>query len=152
MSRVKKKVFQKEKKKIKKLKAKSCKFHETKIFAYMSALLPFTAVSKLKQISESFSTNRHYNKRDSVHHVNLKQAIENWGLNCFFWKQVNICDWNVLSVEGMIFRIVTARILYAKENKKSRKLYLRKAIKFTYSLAVTWKVEHEGGSFVSYIR
>ena len=80
----KKKVFQKEKKKIKKLKAKSCKFHETKIFAYMSALLPFTAVSKLKQISESFSTNRHYNKRDSVHYVNLKQAIENWRLNCFF--------------------------------------------------------------------
>ena len=43
----------------------------------------FTAVSKAL-ISESFRTNRHYNKRDSVHYVNLKQTIENWRLNCFF--------------------------------------------------------------------
>ena len=28
------------------------------------------------------------------------------------------------------------------------KLYFRTAIKFTYSLALTWKVENEGGSFV----
>ena len=45
-----------------------------------------------KQVSESFSTNRHYNKRDSVHYVNLKQAIENWRLNYFFSKKVNIRD------------------------------------------------------------
>ena len=45
---------------------------------------------------------------------------------------------------------VTAKILYAKQNKKeSRKLYFRTAIKFTYSLAsLTWKVKNDGGSFV----
>ena len=32
---------------------------------------------------------------------------------------------------------------------KTKKLYFRTAIKFTYRLALTWKVEHEGGSFVS---
>ena len=43
-----------------------------------------------------------------------------------------------------------SKILYTKQNKKeSRKLYFRTAIKYTYSLALTRKVEHEGGSFVS---
>ena len=38
----------------------------------------------------------------------------------------------------MIFRIVTAKILYTKQNKKeSRKLYFRIAIEFTYNLALT---------------
>ena len=46
------------------------------------------------------------------------------------------------SVYGMMFRIVTAKILYKnkknKKNKKeSRKLIFRTAIKFTYSLALT---------------
>ena len=42
----------------------------------------------------------------------------------------------------MIFRVVTAKILYTKQNKKElRKLYFRTAIKFTYSLALTWNVE-----------
>ena len=52
--------------------------------------------------------------------------------------------------ESMIFRIVTAKILYTKQNKKeSRKVYFRTAIKYTYSLALTRKVDYEGGSFVS---
>ena len=36
---------------------------------------------------------------------------------------------------------------FGTQNKKkeSRKLYFHTAIKFTYSLALTWKVEHEGG-------
>ena len=64
-----------------------------------------------------------------------------------FLKDVNIRDWNDLSVKGMIFRIVTAKILYTKQNKKeSRKLYFRMAIEFTYTLGLTWKVEHESGS------
>ena len=42
-----------------------------------------------KQISESFSANRHYNKRNSVHYVNLKQTIENW-TELLFLKKVNI--------------------------------------------------------------
>ena len=34
---------------------------------------------------------------------------------------------------GVIFKIVTAKILYTKENKKeSTKIYFRTAIKFTY--------------------
>ena len=41
-----------------------------------------------KQISESFSTNEHYIKRNPVHYVNLKQAIEKWRLNCFFSKKL----------------------------------------------------------------
>ena len=41
-----------------------------------------------KQISECFSTNEHYIKRNPVHYVNLKQAIENWRLNCFFSKKL----------------------------------------------------------------
>ena len=42
----------------------------------------------------------------------------------------------------MIFRVVTAKILYTQQNKKeSRKLYFSTAIKFTYSLALTWNVE-----------
>ena len=44
-----------------------------------------------KQICESFSTNGHYNKRNSVHYVNLKKAIENWRLNCFFSKSQHLC-------------------------------------------------------------
>ena len=39
------------------------------------------------QISESFGTKGHYNKRNSVKYVNLKQEIENWRLNCFFSKK-----------------------------------------------------------------
>ena len=78
-------------------------------------------------------------------YVNLKQAKEKREL--LFLKDVNICDWNVLSVEGMIFRIITAKIFYTKQNKKeSRKLNFCMAIKFTYSLALTCKVEHESGS------
>ena len=33
-------------------------------------------------------------------------------------KDVNNRNWNVLSVKGMIFTIVTAKILYTKQNKK----------------------------------
>ena len=39
--------------------------------------------------------------------------------------------------------------VHKAKQKKNRKLYFRTAIKFTYSLALTWKVEHEGGFFVS---
>ena len=47
----------------------------------------------------------------------------------------------------MIFSIVTARILHTNQKKILRKLYFCTAIKFTYlySLALTWKIEHEGG-------
>ena len=75
---------------------------------------------------------------------NLKQAIEKLEAELLFLKDVNIRDWNVLSVEGAIFRIVTAKILYTKQQqqkKKERKLYFGAAIKFTYSLALSWKVE-----------
>ena len=74
---------------------------------------------------------------------NLKQAIEKLEAELLFLKDVNIRDWNVLSVEGAIFRIVTAKILYTKQQQKkeSRKLYFGAAIKFTYSLALSWKVE-----------
>ena len=34
-----------------------------------------------------------------------------------FLKKINIRDWNVLSVKGMIFRIVTAKILNTKQKK-----------------------------------
>ena len=78
----------------------------------------------------------------------MKQAREKMETDLLFLKDVNIRDWNALSVKGMIFRIVTAKILYTKQNKKeSRKLYFRMAIEFTYNLALTWKVEHESGSF-----
>ena len=39
-----------------------------------------------------------------------------------FLKKVNIRDWNVLSVKGMIFRIVTAKILNTKPKKKLNSL------------------------------
>ena len=82
-----------------------------------------------------------------MHYVNLKQAIQKLETELLFLKDVNIRDWNVLSLKGMVFGIVAAKILYTKQ-KESRKLYLHTAIKFTYSLALTWKVEHEGGSFL----
>ena len=36
-----------------------------------------------------------------------------------FLKKINIRDWNVLSVKGMIFRFITAKILNTKQKKKS---------------------------------
>ena len=54
--------------------------------------------------------------------------------------------------EWYLESIVTAKIvLYTKQNKKeSKKVHFRTAIKFTYSLALTWKVEHACGSFLGY--
>ena len=52
-----KKPFSKKKIKLKNQKAKSCKIHETKISVYMPVLLPFPRSAK--QVSKSFSTNRH---------------------------------------------------------------------------------------------
>ena len=57
--------------------------------------------------------------------------------------------------ESMIFRMVTSKQRFCTQNKTkktkkvSRKFYFRMAIKFTHSLALTRKVEREGGSFVS---
>ena len=57
--------------------------------------------------------------------------------------------------ESMIFRMVTSKQRFCTQNKTkktkkvSRKFYFRTAIKFTHSLALTRKVEREGGSFVS---
>ena len=86
-----------------------------------------------------------------MHYVNLKQAIEKLEAELLFLKDANIRDWNVLSVEGVIFRIVTAKILYTKQQQRKkewRKLYFCTAIKFTYSLTFTWTVGNEGDSFV----
>ena len=127
MSWVKKK-FSKKKLKLKNQKAKSCKIHETKISVYMPVLPP--SPRSAKQVSKSFSTNSHLNKKLCT----LCKPIAGYRkleTELLFLKKVNIRDWNVLSVKGMIFRIVTAKILYAKQ-KKSRKLYLLKAIKFTH--------------------
>ena len=38
-----------------------------------------------------------------------------------FLKKLNIRNWNVLSVKGMIFRIVTAKILYRPKKLKQFK-------------------------------
>ena len=74
--------------------------------------------------------------------------IEKRVAELLFLTDVNIPDWNLLSVYGMIFRIFTAKILYTKQNQKeSSKLYFRTAIQI-YSLALTWKAGNEGGSFV----
>ena len=57
--------------------------------------------------------------------------------------------------EPTIFRMVTSKQRFCTQNKTkktkkvSRKFYFRTAIKFTHSLALTRKVEREGGSFVS---
>ena len=49
-----------------------------------------------RQISESFNTNGHKNKRNSVHYLNLKQVKEKLETELLFLKDVNIRDWNVL--------------------------------------------------------
>ena len=57
---------------------------------------------------------------------------KNWRLNCFFSK---------MSTLKRPFESL-------EQNKKeSRKLYFRAAIKFTYSLALTWKVGNEGEKY-----
>ena len=75
-----------------------------------------------KQIRESFSTNGHLkgiqakNKRNSVEYAtpDPKQAKEKLEAELLILK------------DAIIFRIVTAKILYTKQNqKKSRKLYFR---------------------------
>ena len=76
-----------------------------------------------KQIRESFRANGHLkgiqakNKRNSVQYAtpDLKQAKEKLEAELLILKDV------------IIFRIVTAKILYTKQNqkKKSRKLYFR---------------------------
>ena len=123
--------------------------------AYIPVLFPFPAVGKAnKRILQCKQTLKWHlgeklPKKNSLYYVNLKQVIEKLETELHFRKDVNIGDWNVLSVWGMICRIATAKILYAKQNKKkSKKLYFRTAIKFTYSLALTWKVRNDGGSFV----
>ena len=87
------------------------------------------------------------NKRNSVHCVNLKQAIEKVETELLFLKDVNIRDWNVLSGQLKNSNRYSKDFVH-KTKKESRKLYFRTAIKFTYSLALTWKVGNEGGSFV----
>ena len=76
-----------------------------------------------------------------MHYVNLKQAIEKLEAELLFLKDVNIRDWN----ESLQQRFCTQN---NNKKKESRKLYFGTAIKFTYSLALTWKVGNEGGSFV----
>ena len=84
-----------------------------------------------KQISESFSANRHYNKRNSAHYVNLKQTIENWRLNCFFSKKSTFVPETSFQLKEWYLESLQQR--FCTQNKKRlRKLYLRKAIKFTY--------------------
>ena len=74
----------------------------------------------------------------------MKQAIEKLETELLLLKEVNIRDWNALSVWGMIFRIVTAEILHRKQNKKNRENYIfvRQWNLHTACLALTWKVEH----------
>ena len=84
--------------------------------------------------------------RNSVHYVNLKQAKEKLETELLFLKDVNIRDKNVLSHNRHSKDFVHKTKQLKKE---SRKLYFRTAIKFTHSLALIWKVEHEGGSSVS---
>ena len=55
-----------------------------------------------------------------MHYVKLKQAIEKLEAELLFLKDVNIRDGNVLSVYGVIFRIVTAKILYTKQQQQKR--------------------------------
>ena len=52
-----------------------------------------------------------------MHYENLLYIYRKLETELLFLKKVNIRDWNVLSVEGMIFRIVTAKILNAKQKK-----------------------------------
>ena len=91
------------------------------------------------------------NKRSSVHYVDLEQAREKLETELLFLKDVNIRDWNVLSVLGDdISSRYSKDFVHKTKQKRIEKIgmYFRKAIKFTYSLALTWKVGNEGGSFI----
>ena len=109
-------------------KNKNQKIKRQKVVKFMKRKSPCTCQSyshssrSAKQISESFSTNGHQNKKLCT--------LENWRLNCFFSKKSTFVTER--SVKGMIFRIFTAKILYAKQKKfekiiftQANKIYIR---------------------------
>ena len=83
-----------------------------------------------------------------MHYVNLKQAIEKLETELLFLKDVNIRDWMFKFKECYVESLQQRFCTQNKTKNKTRKLYFRTAIKFTYSFALTWKVRNDGGSFV----
>ena len=73
---------------------------------------------------------------------------KNWRLNCFFLKDIKI---SVTEHAKTSFqnRYSKEFVHKTKQKRIEKIIYFRTTIKFSYSLPLTWKIEHEGGSFVS---
>ena len=110
-------------------KNKNQKIKRQKVVKFMKRKSPCTCQSyshssrSAKQISESFSTNGHQNKKLCT--------LENWRLNCFFSKKSTFVTETSFQLKEWYLESLQQRFC-TQNKKKSRKLYLRKAIKFTY--------------------
>ena len=76
------------------------------------------------------------------------RLMKNWRLNCFFLKDIKI---SVTEHAKTSFqnRYSKEFVHKTKQKRIEKIIYFRTTIKFSYSLPLTWKIEHEGGSFVS---